>query len=249
MFDALPGAFHGIPADAQLVAGYIDSGGPQYPVMTDAEWALYPNAVHVRIATQAGTNDGHVLDVESGDATPEQAPGWVKMRRAAGADPSVYCSSSAWQTVRDQFAAQGIPEPHWWIASYSQPPDTTIPAGAVAHQWGGNMDGGYDVSSVADFWPGVDVAAPAHREDDMDYIQNPHTAPTQDIWCTDGIFRRQIQLGEWNIKHFLGANALAADAAWFDALIPIADVASGLANHASPTAAKPLKVTLTGTAE
>jgi len=176
MYDALPGAFHGIPADAEMVAGYID-GGPGFPVMTDELWALYPHAVHVRIATQAGTNDGHVLDVESGDATPAQAPGWVQMRRAAGEHPAVYCSASAWGDVKEQFAAQGVAEPEWWIASYQQPPDTSIPEGAVAHQWGGNEDGGFDVSSVHDFWPGIDPV-PLPTGDDMEpvLVKDPNLA-------------------------------------------------------------------------
>lgn len=193
MYDALPGAFAGIPADAQLVAGYID-GGPGYPVMTDALWALFPNAVHVRIATQPGTNDGHVLDVEAGDATPDQAPGWVAMRRAAGVDPSVYCSQSVWQACRDAFAAQGVPEPHWWIASYQQPPDTSIPAGAVAHQWGGNQDGGYDVSSVLDYWPGVDSIQEEGKT--MEYLFSPGKTG---IWAYDGISRRPVSGTEWAV--------------------------------------------------
>lgn len=157
MYDALSTQAAAIPADAELVAGYIDAGPvPAAPPWGPAEWALFPHAIHVGIATQPGTNAGDVLDVEAGDATPDQAPGWVSMRRAAGASPSVYCSASAWPTVRAAFAAAGVAEPPYWIASYSQPPDTSIPAGAVAHQWGGPASGAYDVSTVADHWPGID---------------------------------------------------------------------------------------------
>src|SRR5438309_3633948 len=75
---------HDIPLAAAMVAGYIDH--PLY-TWSVADWARFPHAVKVRIATRASTSDGHVLDCETGDATPTQCPGWVRIRRAAGADP------------------------------------------------------------------------------------------------------------------------------------------------------------------
>jgi hypothetical protein len=103
--------------------------------------------------------------VETGDATPAQAPGWVKARRAAGADPTVYCSASLWPTVRAAFTAAGVAQPHYWIAHYDG--DPTIPAGAVAKQYVDppNSGGHWDLSAVAGHWPGVDIT-PA-PEDDM----------------------------------------------------------------------------------
>lgn len=150
MFDATHELVLNIPTDAQMVAGYLPPSGHAW---TAADWGRFPNAVHVRIAVRASTNDGHVLDVESGDATPQQAPGWVVMRRAAGADPTVYCSTSLWPSVRAAFQAANVTEPHYWVASYPGG-GAVIPAGAVAHQY---MDAGiYDKSVVADYWPGVD---------------------------------------------------------------------------------------------
>jgi len=142
-----------IPSNATMVAGYCDQ--IRIPKWTDADWALFPNAIKVRIAKLYTTNDGHVLDVENGDSTPAQSVLWVKMRRAGGFDPTVYCNSSTWPLVKADFSAAGEPQPHYFIAEYDG--DPTIPAGAIAKQW---KEGPlYDTSSVADFWPGVDTVA------------------------------------------------------------------------------------------
>lgn len=173
MYDALSTEASTIPADAELVAGYIDAGPvPAAPPWTAETWALFPHAIHVPIATQAATDDGLVLDVEAGDATPEQAPGWVTMRRAAGAHPTVYCSESAWPDVRAAFAAAIVAEPEWWIAGYPGSVGAgQLYPGSVAHQYGGSAAGTWDVSAVADHWPGVDPdptpPPPEHGEDAM----------------------------------------------------------------------------------
>lgn len=134
-----------------LVAGYINGPVSQWP---PAGWARHAgHSILVRITVFASTNDGHVLDVEPGDATPAQAPGWVKMRRAAGADPTVYCSEAAWPAVRQAFVDAKVAQPHYWVAAYPGE-GQVIPAGAIAHQW---IDRGpLDESIVADYWPGVD---------------------------------------------------------------------------------------------
>src|SRR5262245_1955739 len=127
MYDSVTAAH--IPQNAQLVAGYVNGRF----TWSATDWARFPNAVKVRIATQANVNDGHVLDVEPGDATPEQAPGWVAMRRRAGTDPTVYCNQlNSWPAVRQAFHNQGVAEPHYWVARYDN--NATIPAGAVAKQ-------------------------------------------------------------------------------------------------------------------
>lgn len=139
-----------IPADAQMVAGYVD-GRFRW---SDAAWARFPHAVKVRIAVLHTTNDGHVLDVEPGNASPTDAVQWVQMRRKAGADPTVYCNASTWPSVRQAFQRASVAEPHYWIAAWNG--QQTIPPGAVAHQY--KTTNAYDVSIVADYWPGVDPA-------------------------------------------------------------------------------------------
>ena len=146
-----------IPASARMVAGYVDG---RYAWSAQA-WRRWRGARFVRIAVLASTNDGNVLDVERGDATPAQSVGWVLMRRRAGGDPSVYCNASTWPAVRAAFHAAGVAEPHYWIASWGTGP--TGIAGAVAHQYADPPASGghYDLSVVADYWGGVDPLAPA----------------------------------------------------------------------------------------
>jgi hypothetical protein len=158
-----------IPETATLVAGYVDGTWPWSP----ADWALFPAATLVRIAVWASTGDGQVLDVETGNATPEQAPGWVQRRREAGVDPTVYCNESTWPAVRAAFTAQGVREPHWWIAHYESA--AVIPAGAVALQYADEAQTGahYDLSVVADYWPGVDPA-PGPLSEDSDVLLLDH---------------------------------------------------------------------------
>jgi len=153
MYDAVSPA--NIPATATMVAGYIN--GPY--AWTQAEWDRFPNASKVEISVRAADRRGHVLDVESGAnmPTPADAPPWVAARRAAGADPTVYCNYSTWPLVRAAFQNAGIPEPHYWIAKYDKNP--AIPAGAVAKQH--TNTAAWDLSSVADYWPGVDPAPEA----------------------------------------------------------------------------------------
>lgn len=141
-----------VPTTCDIVAGYIDG---RYK-WSDDDWARFPGKPQARIAVFADTDDGNVLDVEDGDATPSQAPVWVAARRAAGVDPTVYCSLYAWPTVRQEFIDTGVREPHWWIASYDNV--AQIPAGAVAKQYANEpLTGGhYDASIVEDYWPGVD---------------------------------------------------------------------------------------------
>lgn len=141
-----------LPTSAQLVAGYVDG----LYRWSDANWARFPNSVKVRVAVFSQTNDGHALDVEPGNATPAQSVDWVLMRRRAGVDPTVYMNTSTWPTVRSSFQSRGVAEPHYWVAQYDGV--ASIPGGAVAKQYYNNNDLGYDLSVVANYWPGVDPA-------------------------------------------------------------------------------------------
>lgn len=156
MYDAVTAA--NIPADAKMVAGYVDQ--IVLKPWTAADWARFPGATKVEIVKKATSDFGHVLDVEPGDATPAQAPGWAAMRRRAGADPTIYVNASTWPSVRAEFVRQGVAPPHYWIARYDG--DPAIPAewtalGCVAKQYRGDVAPGYDLSSVPGAWPGVDT--------------------------------------------------------------------------------------------
>jgi len=168
-----------IPTNAQMVAGYVDG---RY-AWTAADWARFPHAVKVRIAVFSSTNDGHVLDVEPGCSTPASAPGWVQRRRKAGVDPTVYCSLSAWPTVRAAFAAAKVAPPHYWVAAYPGNGPKLYP-GSVAHQYAN--PGPVDISVVADIWPGVDTTPTPTPEVDMPLTPQEITAITvgaaEQVW-------------------------------------------------------------------
>lgn len=157
-----------IPANAEMVAGYIDKELYRWK---QSDWDRFPHAVKVRIARLATTNDGHVLDVEDKLATPTQAPGWIRMRRAAGADPTIYCNRSTWPLVNAACDKAGVARPHYWIATGTR--IVSIPDGAVAAQHTldfkpAGFPGTVDISLVADYWPGVDST----QEEDMPLDNN-----------------------------------------------------------------------------
>src|SRR5258708_23829198 len=71
-------------ASTQVVGGYVEG----LYAWSAANWARFPRSVKVRIAVFRDTNDGHVLDVEPGNATPAESVDWVLMRRAARGHPT-----------------------------------------------------------------------------------------------------------------------------------------------------------------
>jgi hypothetical protein len=166
-----------IPKDATMVAGYI-YGNCAWPASVWASWA---HVTCVRIATVAFLDDGQVLDVESGDASPTLAPGWCVRARARGQDPTVYCNESTWPTVRAAFAAQHVAEPHWWIAHYGVAP--VIPAGAIALQYRNSVAPGFDVSVVADYWPGVDPAPKPITQGERETMYLFIVPMPVGVWC------------------------------------------------------------------
>jgi hypothetical protein len=152
MFDSTTAA--DIPQAAGMVAGYVDG---RYR-WSAADWARFPNAVKVRIACFAPTNDGQVLDVETGDALPWEAPDWAARRRAAGVDPVIYVNRSNWAPTRTEFQLRRMVEPWWWLSTL----DNSRPWAprVVAIQYAGSAlaGGHYDLSDVSDQWPGLSSA-------------------------------------------------------------------------------------------
>lgn len=150
MYDSVNPGY--IPAGATMVAGYADGAYANVPAMR----SRFPHATVVSIAVR-WTTRAQVLDVESGDATPTQAVTWCTQTMAdkSNRELTVYCNTSEWPHVRAAFQNAGVTEPNYWVAQYDN--DPAIPAGAVAKQFQGDTNG-YDVSSVAAYWPGVDPA-------------------------------------------------------------------------------------------
>jgi hypothetical protein len=184
-----------------MVAGYVDK--IVLEPWSSADWARFPNAAKVRIVKKASTNDGHVLDVEPGDATPAQAPGWVKMRRQSGfANPTIYCNKSTWPTVIQAFLAQGVAMPLWWIAQYNGVKELPSLQGqtAIAKQYAGDVAPGYDLSYVADFWPGVDTDM-ALDNDDKNWIRAQLTSSPAGAAAEPGVNKMD---GWWYAPRFQG---------------------------------------------
>ncbi len=141
-----------IPTTAKMVGGYVDGKFKWTP----ANWQRFPNAIHVPIACFPATNDGVVGDVETGDMLPWELPDWVLRRRIAGVDPTGYVNRSNLNATRTEFQLRNIREPHWWLSTLdgSQP---WLPGVVAIQAYGSTLSGGhYDLSVVADFWPGVD---------------------------------------------------------------------------------------------
>lgn len=159
-----------LPAGFDMYGGYDDGHWPDAAAIA----AKFPGKTVIRFTVSASDNEGDCLDVESGDATPAQAPGWVERRRQAGhGGPLVYCSWSLLPAVKTAFIQAGVVEPGWFVAGYPSPDGDAIPAGCVGHQW---IDRGpYDESIVVDYLPGIDPApkptppapTPKVQEDEM----------------------------------------------------------------------------------
>jgi hypothetical protein len=154
MFDSItPANVSAVAAPGDLVAGYLN-GIYAWPTLA---WLGFREHRCVKITIDARLDDGDVLDVENGDATPAQAIGWVQMRRRSGADPTLYGSQSTHAEI-DRIWAAGT-RPAWkWVATLNGHPILTLGGLVVAEQF---VDHGpTDESVVADFWPGIDPVTP-----------------------------------------------------------------------------------------
>lgn len=106
-----------IPRDAEAVAGYVNGRWPTY-------WALvteFPQAKKLSIAVDA-FHDADCLDVERFDASPDQAPAWVKKQIARGVKrPVVYCSVAEAATVLRYLGLHGVKRDQirLWTAHYT----------------------------------------------------------------------------------------------------------------------------------
>ncbi len=139
----------GVPHNAQIVAGYINGKYQSYQPLV----AWCPGAQHVSIAVTARA-DADVLDIENGDATPADAPGWVDRQHARGLwQPTLYCEKSAWDAVKQAVGGRNVA---YWVADYlnSGAPHTLPGASAVQYVNHGPHNENVDLSLVSDdLWP------------------------------------------------------------------------------------------------
>jgi hypothetical protein len=106
-----------IPVAAKAVAGYVNGHWPTFASLM----ARFPNAYRLSIAVNAST-DAECLDIENGDATPAQAPAWVKRQLQRGTKrPVVYSSVSQMPAVLSALTTAGIKrsDVRVWTAHYT----------------------------------------------------------------------------------------------------------------------------------
>lgn len=161
MYDSTSAA--SIPAGVTFAAGYdtgYDQGWPP------EQWARFNPAVH--ICTRNDVDTGDVLDMESGAASPSDAVSWLRIRLAStGIWKSLYYSEFLDPQIQAELAAAGIPSaqvPKWvaWYNGNASLDDVAHIVGVVAKQYANSaISGGpYDLSVVANYWPGVDPPPP-----------------------------------------------------------------------------------------
>lgn len=130
-----------IPAKAAAVAGYVGGKFSTFVQLLHD----FPHALKLSIAVNSSEN-AECLDVETGDATPEEAPAWIKRQKALGVRrPCVYANESTMPAVKSAIISAGIDrsEIRLWVAHYDG--DATVPSGYDAKQYsdkalGRNLD-------------------------------------------------------------------------------------------------------------
>jgi len=105
-----------IPLGAEAVAGYTTGLYPTWSSLA----AKFPHAYRLSIAVNSGEN-ADCLDIEAGDATVGDAPGWYARQRARGvARPCLYASVSTMGSLLGVLRLAGIPRSsvRLWSAHY-----------------------------------------------------------------------------------------------------------------------------------
>lgn len=207
-----------IPASGfDLLGGYDDGSYNDIQALKVA----HPGKTVISISVFPRDNFGSVLDVEKGDADPDQAPGWVTMRREAGEpNPGVYCSLAAWPAVRAAFAAAKVPEPWYWIAAHPGN-GANLYSGSLGHQYEDYRDL-YDISVMADYIPGIDPEP----------LPSPNQTKGEDM-----IISTPTGLGYWVVKPD-GSVYAYGDAVYLGGVnpgtptpLPAGHVVTGVASH------------------
>jgi hypothetical protein len=139
MFDST--SISQVPADAPAVAGYVGGYWPTYLQLVQR----FPRAYHLSIAINAA-EDAECLDIERGDAVPDEAPAWVRRQVQRGVRrPVLYSSVSSMQIVLSCLESAGITRDsvRLWSAHYTGVPHLCsgggcgygLGAGVNATQW------------------------------------------------------------------------------------------------------------------
>lgn len=105
-------------------AGYTGGAWPTFPEIV----RRYPDAHHLSIAVRSA-DAAECLDVEPGDATNEDVPGWIESK-AQGKRPVIYTFLSNAQVLVNYLAAHGIDREEYdlWIAHWTGKPHICGPS-------------------------------------------------------------------------------------------------------------------------
>jgi acetyl-CoA acetyltransferase len=115
-----------IPGDAPAVAGYVGGHWPTYVQLA----RRFPHARRLSIAVNA-SEPAETLDVEAGDARPDQAPAWVRQQIARGVRrPVVYGAVSQMQEIVNLLTQAGLRRQDYrlWSAHFTGRPHVCGPA-------------------------------------------------------------------------------------------------------------------------
>lgn len=159
-----------IPANATAVAGYVDGDWPTFKQLG----RFRANRLSIAVHPDANAS---CLDIENGDATPQEAAGWVQRQRARGVQrPVVYASRDTLPQVIDLLHHAGVERRQYriWSAHYTHEPHICSPTScgasfvADATQWTDRaLSRNLDESLLSDSFFGT--AKPKHKR-----IPKPH---------------------------------------------------------------------------
>lgn len=119
------------------VAGYVDGTWADYTAMVSA----FPHDRHLSIAARP-SDDADCLDVETGDAKPQDVPAWALRQHHRGVwRPVVYASTNVWPQIEEELRKANLPGVfvRRWLASWNGQAD--VPAGYDAHQFTDRANG------------------------------------------------------------------------------------------------------------
>lgn len=159
-----------VPPGAKCVAGYADGAFRSLGPLRER----FPAALWLSIATSPST-DAMVLDVESGDATPEEGLKWIRRQITRGVKrPVIYCSLAGVPRLESLLHTSGLTRSdiRLWTAHWTRRPHICSsacgvpmnePAGAT--QYDSNNKRGYDTSLSSVEWVHVVRFTFLHRRE------------------------------------------------------------------------------------
>lgn len=188
MHDAIHANIDTLPKGFQN-AGYTTGSGEIR--WTEADFAAHPVAVRICQDSTASDTTADVLDVESGAATPAEAPGWARQaagnyliaKRKGQRSPLVYMSASNVTNVVNALIAGGIKSGiGLWIANFNLSQSEALamlndgsgPFPVRGVQYTDNPPHGtYDTSVMSSAW----LADTADKSMWLKLTDIPHNAP------------------------------------------------------------------------